>query len=429
MYAINRYKSIKLLKDFVLGYNAGKKLSAQIKPQHISLVEEMLVCYNQQLKKLQAYGEGLKKGLELPLFRTNNVQLAKRIGRCEKTARNLRERLVEAKIITNTAKEGFRGSNASFDIALSPMILHISKRGDSANCTPLFFTDFGKSLPHTVSSTNQVTIKSINISGDDFQQSEGNQALEADLGVDNGIEAVDNDLGNVENHLGKHIQVTQEPQELGQVTQEAETDQEQLQKVAPKRFKKAEIPALAPDSVAEAVEGLEEKAATAVKGHVQRLWTVVLLNLYKDAYLTESEIERGKGRIAEYFIYTKPQHYSQVSNEFTERIILAKKWIDRVRAKGGKWTTTIPSVYFDIRFEKGFKNTKSWFKKMQKKRQEINEKTLITKSVNKYMNSLSEDSKISPADAYFQITQRLGKKSKRLVKLFNEQIAGMAKAN
>lgn len=137
---------------------------------------------------------------------------------------------------------------------------------------------------------------------------------------------------------------------------------------------------------------------------------------------------KGKARLAEYFAYSDPNRYTAGADEITGRIILVKVWIQRKEKKGDtRWTTPIPSAYFDIRNEKGFSQTKAWYKKHKAVRHEITLKTTVTKAVNFYMRSLEDGAKMSPSEAYRIITQRLGKRSQELVRLFNEQIAGLQK--
>jgi predicted Zn-dependent protease len=158
---------------------------------------------------------------------------------------------------------------------------------------------------------------------------------------------------------------------------------------------------------------------------VGRLFSIAMINLYDGRWLTETEKEKGKARLAEYFAYSDPDRYSAGANEITSRIILAKRYIEKVNKNETVWTTPIPSAYFDIRQEKGFVRTKSWFKKHKQKRMEINRNVILTKAVNFYMRSLENGAQLGPAEAYRIVTQRLGKKSQQLVLLFNEQISGL----
>lgn len=432
MYTIKLGKSKKLARLFIEQYNVGKKLGEQLRANHRSLLGGLIYYYSEELKSAQAYGKALKEGRSLPELRTNNSQLKEFLGTCRRTVQNLRERLVAANIITETV---YHGSNSSYGIRLNPAILFLSIKGNSENQilkfqapeNPPAIAAHMQTLRHTVTSVTSLgTNKLIKLEGVDFQQKIDNQPTEGKEAVDKAGTDGGKENPIVEKQHGKHITATREPQEQQeprQVTKETATNPEQSPPVA------LAPPQEAPDSIKEATKGMARIEQMKVERHVERLWTIILLNLYENDWLSEAEIQRGKGRIAEYFTYTKPKHYSKVAAEFTDRIMLVKKWIARGKAKGNEWKTPIPSAYFDIRKEYGFRKTKAWYKKHLEVRHEINEKTKLTKAVNAYVRSLEDGSKIAPAEAYRRIVQRLGKQSKRLVSLFHEQIAGLKNTN
>jgi hypothetical protein len=144
--------------------------------------------------------------------------LSRKLGTCDKTIRNLRKRLETAGIITKTI---FHGSNSSFEIFLSPAILHISRQGDPENLVSHFskahavsdsFLDSErKSLPHTVTRTVQDTIKLNKLEGDDFQQAPENQPLEGQNAVEKLLTGSGETPEHVENQQLKPTQATQEP--------------------------------------------------------------------------------------------------------------------------------------------------------------------------------------------------------------------------
>ena len=145
-------------------------------------------------------------------------------------------------------------------------------------------------------------------------------------------------------------------------------------------------------------------------------------SLYDGFYLNDAEIGRGKARIAEYFVYSDPRRWAAGGNEIIERIGLVRRWILKRKEKGEKAYVTIPSIYFDIRTEHGFRKTKAWFKAHQKSKIEIQDRAQVTLALKQYRNALLPNSKISPAEAYRRIAQRLGKRGQHLVKDFNKNI-------
>lgn len=424
VYTIKLGKSKGLLDGFFDRYNKDKPLGEQLRGQHKNLSGILIYYFSKELRKAQAFGDGVKEGAELPALRTNNKQLGQKLGTCEKTVRNLRKRLEAAKIITQTV---FHGSNSSYELTLSPAILHISLQNDYENrvlyfskahaTSDSFFDPQRKNLPHTVSRTLQDTIKLNKLEGVDFQQKPENQSIEGKMDVDKLLSGEGNMPEHVENQPLKPIQATPEP-DSGY--ERCKTRQETPPQVA------ALPPKVAPETIAEAVAHLPKNIQDKIKRHVDRLFSIAMINLYEGRWLTVEEKEKGKARLAEYFAYSDPNRYSAGANEITGRIILVKGWIDRREKKGETgWTTPIPSAYFDFRNEKGFSQTKAWYKKHKAIRNQITLKTTLTKAVNYYMRSLEDGAKISPSEAYRIVTQRLGKKSNELVRLFNEQISGL----
>ncbi|MCB0654190.1 MAG: hypothetical protein KDC85_23115 [Saprospiraceae bacterium] len=426
VYTVRLGQSKALADGFFDRYNQDKPLGDRLRGQHKTLTGILVYYFSKEIRKAQAFGDGVREGASLPTLRTNNNQLARKLGTCEKTVRNLRKRLETARIILKTV---FHGSNSSYELTLSPAILHISKQGDSENrvlyfseahaASDSFFDPKRKNLPHTVTRTVQDTIKLNKLEGVVFQQKPENQSIEGKKDVDKLLIGKGELPKTVENQQFEPVQATPEP-DSGY--EPCKTRQETAPRVA------AHPPKVAPDTVAEAVAHRPKPIREKIQRHVDRLFSIALINLYDGRWLTDEEKEKGKARLAEYFAYSDPNRYTAGADEITGRIILVKVWIQRKEKKGDtRWTTPIPSAYFDIRNEKGFSQTKAWYKKHKAVRHEITLKTTVTKAVNFYMRSLEDGAKMSPSEAYRIITQRLGKRSQELVRLFNEQIAGLQK--
>lgn len=424
VYTLKLGKSKNLLDGYFNRYNSDKPLSHRLRGQHKSMVGHLIYYLSKEIEKAQAFGSGVREGAELPTLRTNNKQLARKLGACEKTIRNLRKRLEIANVITKTT---FHGSNSSYELTLSPAILHISRQGESENRVLHFSKNFNppavfpdsqrKKLPHTVTRTVQDTNKLNKLEGVNFQQKTENQSFKGKKIVDKLWTGRGEMPEHVENQQLKPVQATQEP---GSGYEPCKSRQETTPPVA------AHPPKVAPDTVAQAVAHQPKKIQDKIRRYVDRIFSIALINLYDGRWLTDEEIERGKARLAEYFAYSDPARYTAGANEITGRIVLVKGWLDRRERKGETgWTTPIPSAYFDFRNEKGFSKTKSWYKKHRAIRNEISRKTILTKSINFYMRSLEDGAKMGPTEAYRLITQRLGKQSQVLVQLFNEQITGL----
>ncbi|WP_282782258.1 hypothetical protein [Phaeodactylibacter xiamenensis] len=427
-YLIDWYRTKRKFDQEREQYNQGKPLKDQIRRHHIDFLNDALIFYYQRaLQAFQIHTRLVPGKSELPPLYTNNAQLSKRMGVSEKTIRNWRRRLRDAGIIT----ERFRGSNSSFAVQFNLKLLHVKIQGWETNIsycfdpslpekmrTPpdLFSSGSRKTLPHTVSrntpsSNNQLS----KLEGVLQQEGAGSQVDMPKSAVGSGGKPVENPTSDVEER-GQVDDSSGNPFSGNSNNDKPQASSEQ----APPSSGRP--PQTAPETVKEAASHLDEKLQKAVLVHINTVWAVAASSLYDGFYLNEAEIERGKARIAEYFVYSDPRRWSAGGNEIITRIALVRRWILKRKEKGLKAYVTIPSIYFDIRTEHGFRVTKSWFKAHRKSQIEIQDRAQLTIGLKQYTKALLPGSKISPAEAYRRITQRLGKRSQRLVKDFNRKI-------
>jgi hypothetical protein len=151
---------------------------------------------------------------------------------------------------------------------------------------------------------------------------------------------------------------------------------------------------------------------------VESLWAWANQTLYDDRLLEDAEIDRAKGRLAEYFRYSPPAGWSAGHQEVLERITLVQRWIARGRAKGENRFVPIPSIYFDVRQPSWFVATKPWYRRHCAAKADIRAKALVTKCIRAYLKALEPGGKVGPAEAYRIIAQKLGKIDENLVKRF-----------
>ncbi|WP_373549325.1 hypothetical protein [Haliscomenobacter sp.] len=155
---------------------------------------------------------------------------------------------------------------------------------------------------------------------------------------------------------------------------------------------------------------------------VSRMASVASATLYADQWICDQEHDRLRIALAEYLRYAPAANYTRGANEVVERIHLVRRWIDSGLANGQNRWVPLPSLYFDVRNAKGFKATKTWFKKHQQAKIAIKDRELVTKAVNFYLASLRPEATIAPTEAYRRVTQTLGKRKASLVQLFQQEI-------
>lgn len=442
-YQVKWAKSKKLLDSYIDRYNADRPLREQLRSGHKSLAQYLLYLYSLSIAKEQAYGDRVELYQSLPPLRTNNVQLSKAMGCSERTIINLRERLKQAKVIE---KEQFRGSNASYEVALSGAVVHIQAAGEPENIIH-FFHPKAKSLRHTVTRTKQVTNKLIKLDGLDFQQQADFQSNEWRSTVEKCWQSCGKGENVVENQATGSIPDTQDtragyetvrceqgtPPELrgtprgklgsgkGEVGRDLAGKEERQDGSA-----KSELGIgrdFAPSKLAEVLVDVDLENAKAIRRHVQMIWACAQMNLYQDKWIADEEVERVKAVLAEYLVYADPSRYQAGTAEILERIILVRRWIERGQKIGQRRWVPLPSRYFDYRNENGFTRTKKWFKAHIKAKAEIKAKELLTKAIKEYLKAKAGGAKISPSETYRRIAQRLGKYDQALLNQFHEQIA------
>lgn len=445
-YEVKWAKSKKLLSAHIEYYNQDKPLGDQLRSAHRKLMEYLLYLYSLTLKKKQAIEGPLLPGGALPALYTNNEQLAQEMGCSVRTIQNLRRRLIEADFITG---EVWHGSNSSYEVYLSFNTVHLEWRGDPCNVVRNFAPFVSenradeaasaapaaapptKSLRHTVSrNRTQVTKELIELSGVDDPQTLGFQ-LETNF---SNVESrgkrpkcVENTADNPQLVSNQDTQDTFSGYETGR-TQAGDSPpscaappQEDGEQRAGRPDPKAKNPK--PDSLVEVVEGLPDQQVRSIGRHVDVIYNAAIAELYPDKWICDQEKARTRARIAEYFIYAKPERYGAGAAEIMDRIMLVRKWIERGAWQDKKRWVPLPSIYFDYRNEKnGFTKTKPWYKAHKQAKREFKDNELLTKAMKEYLKSQEDGAAVSPAETYRRIAQRLGKRSKKLLERFHEQI-------
>ena len=115
-------ESLKKLGAYIKAYNATQSsLKSQVRQPMISTARELVLLYGHflcQTEKLVQHDIHA-----LPPLRTNNGQLAARCQCSKRTIQRHMERLIDSGVVIN---KKWRGSNASYELSLSPGVLSIN---------------------------------------------------------------------------------------------------------------------------------------------------------------------------------------------------------------------------------------------------------------------------------------------------------------
>lgn len=182
-----------------------------------------------------------------------------------------------------------------------------------------------------------------------------------------------------------------------------------------------------PQTFSETVAGLPQKLGRRIFREVSKVWEVAREELYAGEWIADTERERAKARLAEYYVDADPQRYVAGTAEICERIRLVRKWIDRGAAQSptlSRWVP-IPSVYFDYRNERGFRRTKPWFKQHMAKRQEIGDRIAVARAVQRYRRCLQgAEGSMGPVALYQLLQERLRERGKGVAAQFCAAVLG-----
>lgn len=496
VYKLRWAKSKALLDAYIARYNADKCLKDQLRAGHRRLAEHLLYLHQIEIAKEQKYGLwGGGAELWLPMLRTNNEQLCGALGCSDRTVMNLRKRLQMAGIITAYK---WHGTNSSYELALSPAILHIAPYGDPENRIGRFVVEGAgreaaggaagappmQNLRHTIVTSNKTGTNKLNklVTRSGFQ-SPGN-AEEAVLGT------VGNHAGHVESPLAMGSRPDTEPGTKGTgyetagdpagtappvaappPTDELSADEAaalvaaalakpiapgaEAGEAAPEdTCEEGGIRPTAPETLEEALRGLPKDLADRLGFMCASLWAHAERLLYANVVLEAAEVERGRARLAEYFLYAQPSLWASGYEQVMTRINLVAAWITRgLEEKPGapvydekskswhvvgakkpvqRWVA-LPSIYFDIRAARRlpdgrvtpnhFPATKEWYWRHVAGKKQRKEKAMLTKWTRAYLNALSQTAIGSnPMQVYTAAVQYLGKLNPNLVKQFRGNI-------
>jgi len=141
-----------------------------------------------------------------------------------------------------------------------------------------------------------------------------------------------------------------------------------------------------------------------INQYSEQAWQFSKSVLYPDKNFTNEENSLTLRYIREYFSLIRKESFASQSKklflQFCERVLLAKKYIDRNPSR----FIPVPWTWFDKHFTKGFRGTLAWLKIVQEKRESLKRKyNNLTELCNHYSIYLTERS----VCCYKQIEKKL----------------------
>ncbi|MCU0336569.1 MAG: hypothetical protein MUF12_01800 [Sediminibacterium sp.] len=155
--------------------------------------------------------------------------------------------------------------------------------------------------------------------------------------------------------------------------------------------------------------------------YTQQAWAFAKSILYPEQNFTDEQNKLTQRYIREYFSLIKKEYFVSQSQklflQFCERVLLAKKYIDRNPSR----FIPVPWTWFDKHFANGFRGTLAWLKTVQEKRESLKRKFQnLTELCNLYAVYLTEKS----ISCYKQIEKTLlEKRDPTLVNLYYHCVA------
>lgn len=393
-------KSKKLVDDYVLAYNSGRKLNEQLRPGHRQLVEKLLWMYSLELERTQAYAGPISAGSILPVLYTNNAQLARAMGCCRRSIINLLSRLLKSGLV---ASKDWRGSNTSYALSFNLAVIWLESRQSHPHNAAAGFQPPApapgapaqapqggvKTLRHTVTGKETRNLKINKLSGASCQP-----AAPA-AGAQDGAEAP------ADNRQPGSVQATtpgtpstgneEAGNQPGTAPPVAAPPPAQADDLTPEAAAAAVAAALAGPWVAPAPTAPDNKTTPAPAGlhglndnnkercssdrvrqmitngaepspdapiithiadvldqlppealpekirwHVSTTWSMALTMLWPDSYICSEQREKAQAMLALYFAAAQPHRYADVAAQLRERISLVHRWVTKCRAQGRK---------------------------------------------------------------------------------------------
>ncbi|WP_407264918.1 hypothetical protein R5N98_12685 [Tenacibaculum maritimum] len=388
------------LDNYVLNYNAQSQvLSSHIRQAMILTAREIIKIYS--LSLLKANSIKAVDFQNLPPLRTNNVQLAKRARASTRTIQRHLNRLIEANIIT---KKIWHGSNSGYELFINPNILLIgglkavnkpkkeSKTEKSKPTDNQFFKNTRTTIcPHTDTSNNGYINNII-------------------IGVNN-LKTDVSSLPLTSGYASRNATSNNFTGYTGKIDPKKNIDAGEIERI--KRVTK---------QTGAEISEISKARSASLSMYVNSLWKLARNTLYKDHYLTQSQVKKAKELLFLWYNPVSDKKLADVHQVYVERIGIVQKYIAKDPEKR---FVQLPNKYFDPKNTSGFTGTRNWYYQQKKREFEVQMKLILHAQIRRFLsNEKKETAKQKPRLALFRSCEtRLGKLGKpELVSEFHASV-------
>lgn len=350
------------LDNYVSHYNAQSQvLSSHIRQAMILTAREIIKIYS--LSLLKANSIKAVDFQNLPPLITNNVQLAKRARASTRTIQRHLNRLIEANIIT---KKIWHGSNSGYELFINPNILLIGgvkavnkpqKEFQSEKSKPtdnqFFKNTRTTTCPHTDTSNNGY-INNIIIGVHNLK------TKASSLPLTNGYESRNATSNTFTGYTGK-------------IDPKKNSDAGEIERIQ-----------RATNQTGAEISEVTEARSASLSLYVNAIWTLARNTLYKDHYLTQSQVKKAKELLFLWYNPVSDKKLADVHQVYVERIGIVQKYISKDPKKR---FVQLPNKYFDPKNPSGFTGTRTWYNQQKKRDFEVQMKLILHAQIRRFLNN------------------------------------------
>jgi hypothetical protein len=388
MLIIHYPTSFRALDEFISGYNLNvSKHSEKIRAGAILTARELIRIYGVSLLKASAFN-GFDR-TNLPSLQTNNQQLAELVKCSSRSIQRYIKKLLSAGIITS---KKFRGSNANYELWIKPEIIALGEQ-----------TGVEKSKANLTAALEKAREKE-------------EKEEESGIYLDKRPCCPHSYSGNFKNNLIIAVETVdnhQNCQNSGNTT--GNTRIIAYKKNVSGEEKKGSAAAAPPTEETRIIASQVDKSGSAnlqipdptcdnfQNFYVRLFWMMARNLLYKDKYLTDSQVEIAQKLIFKFYAPVKKEHIDGIHKIYIERLSLVAKYLAKDPARR---FVPLPYIYFDTANPKGFVGTKKWYKEHKKNKKDLKLELVLNEAINKFTgNEMQEPINRNPPLTVFRECQ------------------------
>ena len=412
---LNYSSSFELLDDFVASYNTSQDShGTRVRQAMVSTMKEILRIYGAFLRKACTISEIAPANL--PTLRTNNVQLARRTHASGRTIKRHINRLINSGIITQ--KIG-HGSNASYELCISPEILWINGVGPVHNPSDLQHTiekiaadnqsDTNlkpTSCPHT--ETYKKTYKRNNriITVDKLDNPPEEETEKVEVRSSLPLTA----FSSTSRKCKKKTKKTRRKDPLNEDARRKDAWRE-AGKTGGENAQKRQTGAR---NFHTDRKHQEENPAHNADRHaflstyVQELWSFAVRELYNDVWLNKRQQRLGVRLIYDWYASVTPGALEKAHQQYKRRIRMVREY---VKKDPDHRFVPLPFQFFDVHNPNGFRKSKQWYEAEQEHLKFLELQRITSATIRKFKRNQEKDTGqgVPPLELFRQCEQRIGK--------------------